>query len=104
MALAWQAGSDGGAIVLKAVDRRLGLIGGLAACLEDRRQPGKVQHSLREILRLGSAVDRALLSYVRGQAVVCLVTGAGVGIVLALAQYPAALLLGLLTGVAQVIS
>jgi predicted PurR-regulated permease PerM len=56
-----------------------------------------------EILRLGSAVDRALLSYVRGQAVVCLVTGAGVGIVLALVQYPAALLLGLLAGVAQVI-
>lgn len=56
-----------------------------------------------EILRLGSAVDRALLSYVRGQAVVCLVTGAGVGIVLALVRYPAALLLGLLAGIAQVI-
>jgi predicted PurR-regulated permease PerM len=55
------------------------------------------------ILRLGSAVDRALISYVRGQAVVCLVTGAGVGIVLALVRFPAALLLGLLAGVAQVI-
>jgi predicted PurR-regulated permease PerM len=56
-----------------------------------------------EIMRLSSAVDRALLSYVRGQAVVCLVTGAGVGIVLALVRYPAALLLGLLAGIAQVI-
>jgi hypothetical protein len=56
-----------------------------------------------EPIRLSSAVDRALLSYVRGQAVVCLVTGAGVGIVLALVQYPAALLLGLLAAVAQVI-
>jgi predicted PurR-regulated permease PerM len=56
-----------------------------------------------EIVRLSSAVDKALLSYVRGQAVVCLVTGAGVGIVLMLVRYPAALLLGLLAGVAQVI-
>lgn len=56
-----------------------------------------------EIMRFSSAVDRALRSYVRGQAVVCLVTWAGVGIVLALVQYPAALLLGLLAGIAQVI-
>jgi predicted PurR-regulated permease PerM len=56
-----------------------------------------------EIMRLGSAMDHALLSYVRGQAVVCLVTGAGVGIVFVLVQYPAALLLGLLAGIAQVI-
>jgi predicted PurR-regulated permease PerM len=56
-----------------------------------------------EIMRLSSAVDRALLSYVRGQAVVCLVTGAGVGIVLALVQFPAALLLGFMAGIAQVI-
>lgn len=44
------ASSDGGAILLKAADRRFGLIDGLAACLEDRRQPGKVLHSLRELL------------------------------------------------------
>ena len=56
-----------------------------------------------EIMGLSSAVNRALLSYVRGQAVVCLVTGAGVGVFLALVQYPAALLLGLLAGIAQVI-
>lgn len=56
-----------------------------------------------EIMRLSSAADLALRSYVRGQAIVCLATGAGVGIVLALVQYPAALLLGLLAGIAQVI-
>jgi predicted PurR-regulated permease PerM len=56
-----------------------------------------------EILRLGSAVDRALRSYVRGQALVCLASGAGVGILLALVRYPAALLLGFLAGIAQVI-
>jgi len=44
------ASSDGGAVMLKAADRRLGLIDALAACLEDRRQPGKVVHSLRELL------------------------------------------------------
>jgi len=44
------ASSDGGAIMLKAADRRLGLIDGLAACLEDRREPGKVAHSLRDLL------------------------------------------------------
>jgi predicted PurR-regulated permease PerM len=56
-----------------------------------------------EIMRLSSTVDQALLSYVRGQGVVCLVTGAGVGILLVLLRYPAALLLGLLAGIAQVI-
>ena len=60
-------------------------------------------HMRPEITRLGVAVDRALRSYVRGQAVVCLATGAGVGIVLTLMRYPAALLLGLLAGIAQVI-
>jgi hypothetical protein len=44
------ASSDGGAIILKAADRRLGLTDGLATCLEDRRDPGKVVHSLRELL------------------------------------------------------
>jgi hypothetical protein len=42
--------SDGGAILLKAAERRYGLIGGLAGCLEDKRQAGKIDHSLRELL------------------------------------------------------
>ena len=42
--------SDGGAILLKAADRRYGLIGCLAGCLRDQRQAGKVDHSLRELL------------------------------------------------------
>jgi hypothetical protein len=45
-----QGSSDGGAILLKAAERRYGLIGGLAGCLEDKRQAGKVDHSLRELL------------------------------------------------------
>ncbi len=45
-----QDSSDGGAILLKAAERRYGLIGGLAGCLEDKRQAGKVDHPLRELL------------------------------------------------------
>jgi hypothetical protein len=42
--------SDGGAILLKAADRRYGLIQALVGCLRDERQAGKVDHSLRELL------------------------------------------------------
>ena len=45
-----QGSSDGGAILLKAADRRLGLTPALAGCLEDERQPGKVRHELGEML------------------------------------------------------
>jgi len=45
------ASSDGGAILLKAIDRRLGLTERLAVCASEWRQPGKVQHSLLELLR-----------------------------------------------------
>ena len=42
--------SDGGAILLKAADRRYGLIDVMADCLRDTRQAGKVDHSLRELV------------------------------------------------------
>jgi hypothetical protein len=42
--------SDGGAILLKAADGRLGLSERLAACIEDRRQPGKIEHTIHELL------------------------------------------------------
>ncbi len=45
------ASSDGGALLLKALDDRLGLTRRLAACLIDRRQPGKIQHEEIELLR-----------------------------------------------------
>ena len=44
------ASSDGGAVLLKAADRRLGLIPRLAAVLVDERQPGKVRHGLGDLL------------------------------------------------------
>lgn len=42
--------SDGGAILLKAADRRLGLSERLAGCIKDRRQPGKIEHTVHEVL------------------------------------------------------
>jgi len=42
--------SDGGAVLLKAADRRLGMIDGLAACLSERRTSTRVHHSLRDLL------------------------------------------------------
>jgi hypothetical protein len=45
-----QSCSDGGAILLKVAERQLGLTSALAAGLRDDRQPGKVQHELRELI------------------------------------------------------
>ena len=43
--------SDGGGLLLKAVDEELGLTEALADCLRDDRQSGKVKHSLLEAMR-----------------------------------------------------
>ena len=43
--------SDGGALLLKAVDEQLGLSNKLAECLRDGRQAGKVRHGLGELLQ-----------------------------------------------------
>ena len=42
--------SDGGALLLKAVDQKLGLMQQIAGALRDRRQPGKVAHEIRELI------------------------------------------------------
>jgi predicted PurR-regulated permease PerM len=56
-----------------------------------------------DVGRLGAAVDRALSSYVRGQAIVCLTNGLVVGIALSWIHHPAALLLGVVVGAAELI-
>jgi DDE family transposase len=43
--------SDGGALLLRQVDRRIGLLDSLAAALPDRRDRRRVEHSLSELLR-----------------------------------------------------
>jgi DDE family transposase len=45
------ASSDGGAVLLKAIDQQLGLTATVAGCLRDRRQRGKVQHDVLELVR-----------------------------------------------------
>jgi hypothetical protein len=45
-----QGSSDGGAVLLKAAEQRLGLTSALSACLRDDRQPGKVDHELGELI------------------------------------------------------
>lgn len=42
--------SDGGAILLKAIDRRLGLTAALAASLSDDRDPRKIRHALHDLI------------------------------------------------------
>ena len=43
--------SDGGAILLHAKDQQLGVIGRVAAAIEDRRAPARAKFSVEEILR-----------------------------------------------------
>src|SRR5438034_2035482 len=45
------ASSDGGALLLKAIDERLGVTERVARSLTDGRQPGKVQHEVIELVR-----------------------------------------------------
>lgn len=44
--------SDGGVVLLRDVERRLGLAARLAECLVDRRDPARIDHALVEMLRL----------------------------------------------------
>jgi hypothetical protein len=45
-----QGSSDGGAVLLRAANQRLGLTSALAACLKEERQPGKIWHEIEELL------------------------------------------------------
>ena len=42
--------SDGGALLLKACDRKLGLMDAISRCIRDDRCGGKVRHSMRELI------------------------------------------------------
>jgi Transposase DDE domain group 1 len=46
-----QQSSDGGAILLKAIDDELKLTGQLAPCLPEWRQAGKIEHDLPTLIR-----------------------------------------------------
>jgi hypothetical protein len=43
--------SDGGAVLLGEVDRRLGLLDRLADCFQDHRDPERIEHSVAELIK-----------------------------------------------------
>ena len=45
-----QASTDGGAVLLKALDEHLQLTDRVGTCLVDRRDPVKIRHTVRELL------------------------------------------------------
>src|ERR1700678_2404318 len=47
-----QLSSDAGVLVLRGVEKRLGLAARLASCMRDRRNPERIVHPLEEMLRL----------------------------------------------------
>src|SRR5712671_6392261 len=47
-----QLSSDAGAVVLRGLEKQLGLAARLAACIRDRRKPERIEHPLEEMLRL----------------------------------------------------
>ena len=53
--------SDGGTLLLREVDRRLGLMGRVAGCFSDYRDPDKVEHSVLE--RVTQRVGGIALGY-----------------------------------------
>jgi len=44
--------SDGGVLLLRGVERRLGIAERLSGCMADRRDPARIDHTLAEMLRL----------------------------------------------------
>jgi Transposase DDE domain group 1 len=47
-----QLSSDAGVLLLRGVEKKLGLAARLASCIRDRRKPERIEHSLEEMLRL----------------------------------------------------
>ena len=45
-----QASSDGGAVLLTAAERVYGVVKAFARCLADRRAPGKIRHTLEDLI------------------------------------------------------
>ena len=47
-----QLSSDAGVLVLRGIEKKLGLAARLASCMRDRRNPERIVHPLEEMLRL----------------------------------------------------
>jgi hypothetical protein len=55
--------SDGGALVLAEIERKLAVADRLARCIEDSRAPESVRHSLAEMIRFRMAIAVRTLSW-----------------------------------------
>ena len=44
--------SDAGVLLLRKVERRLGIAARLTSCLKDKRDPDLIKHTVEEMLRL----------------------------------------------------
>src|SRR5271163_2377671 len=53
-----QLSSDAGVLLLRGVEKKLGLAARLAACIRDRRKPERIEHPLEEMLRLRMFASR----------------------------------------------
>src|SRR5216684_1796593 len=47
-----QLSSDAGVLLLRGVEKKLGLAARLSSCIRDRRKPERIEHPLEEMLRL----------------------------------------------------
>jgi hypothetical protein len=54
-----QLSSDGGLLLLREAERRLGIAGRLAGALRDRRDPVRIDHTLPELLKTASSPSLA---------------------------------------------
>ena len=54
--------SDGGILLVAAIEQRLKIAERLAACIEDPRDPDRVLHELAEMIRYRAVADRGGLS------------------------------------------
>ena len=56
-----QISSDGGALLLREVERRVDVIGRFTACFRDQRHPSYILHEVQEMI--GQRVDGLALGY-----------------------------------------
>ncbi len=54
-----QLSSDAGVLLLRGIEKRLGIVTRLASCLRDKRDPDLILHTVEEMLRLAAENGQA---------------------------------------------
>jgi Transposase DDE domain group 1 len=62
-----QLSSDAGVLLLRGIEKKLGLAARLASCIRDRRKPERIEHPLEKMLRLPLPAVRAFAVRIRWQ-------------------------------------